>query len=1001
MGPICRLATVVLPAIAAVAVLSDGLAAAPVYRIAVLDDALPGSDRAASRRWRELLAADGHAVTPLSVAEIAAAGDRLSRRVDLLVLPSCGALPVDLVGPVERFVADGGDLLALGAPGFTEILWRSGDRWLSRRSRRRVIDEQPTERVLFDFDGAEDGGIARWQRHSNTPRSTTTKRLIDASEGRALAVRIDDLQGWDTLSAPDLPTAFPPGHALTCLWARGSKTTRKLSLEWRERDGSRWIAVFPVSERWRRVVLAPEDFEFWESTPGRGRPGDHLRPQNAVRLTIGVAWSHTGTAGGLHEYAVDAIGTAPSPVATAPSAALRSPRIEGVSPAYKFYELSAVDRLRARAPWIDASIELPVPRRPRAHHPRPTGKGFGKGREWRWLPLVEALGKRGEWRGAPAGLFVDFEGRRARSVRAAVSIDDADWLRSPAVESIVRATVRRMAAGVFLQEAGCDRFTYRVDEAARVGARVANLGREGVGGISVRFALRRRVDDRKVWSHEAALSVDAGVTEVVVCEPPRTIAALAGGDGLLDLTTELVLRGTVIDRIAHEVGVYHDAPPERRSWVTARDGDFWLDGEKWYVHGINYMPSTGLAADDYPYFEFWMGARSYDPEFIQRDLERCRDIGFNAVSIFIHHRSLAANNLLDILRRCRALGLRVNLSIRPGTPMAYEWSRWEEIIRETRLAEIDTVFAYDIAWEPFFGSIEARRRYDGEWRQWVTRRHGSLASAEAAWGVEGPRHGGALSSPTARELGRDGPHRRMVADYRRFADELIHERYAAAADRIRAIDPHHLVSFRMTVTGDPTFDGSRKMPYDFPGVARSMDFMAPEGYGRVGDWKRIEPGLFTVAWARACAPGKPVLWTEAGVSAWGRPTAGSGSGAGAVDPQRLEFQARYFDDFARMVLASRSSGVVWWWYPGGYRTNERSDYGIIEADGTDRPVTRVLRRLSPRLLAPRDIPTPDVWIDVDRGADARGLHGIWDRVGERFLDAIETGRTPGIRRRYR
>ena len=230
---------------------------------------------------------------------------------------------------------------------------------------------------------------------------------------------------------------------------------------------------------------------------------------------------------------------------------------------------------------------------------------------------------------------------------------------------------------------------------------------------------------------------------------------------------------------------------------------------------------------------------------------------------------------------------------------------------------------------------------------------------------------------------------KMVADYREFADELIHENYQAAYDNIRTADPNHPISFRMTVTGDPTFDGSVNMPYDFQGVARSMDFMAPEGYGRIGDWERVKPGRFTVDYARACAPGKPVLWAEAGVHIWDQQ-------AMRIDPERMEFQGKYFADYYRMMLESHSNGIFWWWYPGGYRTNERSDYGIINPDGTGRPSTKVIRQFASKMLAERTIPKPDKILRIDRNADARGLFGIYDRVRDEYWTIIEEGGNPGL-----
>jgi hypothetical protein len=193
---------------------------------------------------------------------------------------------------------------------------------------------------------------------------------------------------------------------------------------------------------------------------------------------------------------------------------------------------------------------------------------------------------------------------------------------------------------------------------------------------------------------------------------------------------------------------------------------------------------------------------------------------------------------------------------------------WEEIITKHRLHLFDIIYAYDIAWEPFFGTLEQRRDYDVQWNAYLEKKYGSIAIAESAWGVPAARYQGAVSSPTKMQLGRDGPYRKMVSDYRHFVDELVHGHYQQAADQIRALDPNHLISFRMTVTGDPTFDGANNMPYDFQGVSRSMDFLSPEGYGRIGDWERVKPGIFTVAYGRYCAPDKPVLWAEAGVHAW-------------------------------------------------------------------------------------------------------------------------------------
>ena len=85
----------------------------------------------------------------------------------------------------------------------------------------------------------------------------------------------------------------------------------------------------------------------------------------------------------------------------------------------------------------------------------------------------------------------------------------------------------------------------------------------------------------------------------------------------------------------------------------------------------------------------------------------------------------------------------------------------------------------------------------------------------------------------------------MVYAYRRFQDDLLSKRHAAARGLVRSIDTNHLISFRMRSAGDPDLRPDR-IDYDFKGVARSCDIMEPEAYGRSGDWKRIRRGKFTV-----------------------------------------------------------------------------------------------------------------------------------------------------------
>jgi hypothetical protein len=228
-----------------------------------------------------------------------------------------------------------------------------------------------------------------------------------------------------------------------------------------------------------------------------------------------------------------------------------------------------------------------------------------------------------------------------------------------------------------------------------------------------------------------------------------------------------------------------------------------------------------------------------------------------------------------------------------------------------------------------------------------------------------------------------------VADYRLFLDDMLGPPYAEARRLVRSVDSHHAVSFRMQHAGDPTH-AINPLPYDFRAFANAVDIWEPEAYGRIGDWDRVKPGHFTAAYARLCDPAKPVLWAEVGNSVWDRERM-------APSPEKIDFTARYYADFYRMLTESGADGVFFWWYPGGYRLNENSDFGIINPDGTDRPITRMIRSQGQAFLAAPKPPPPQVWLPVDRDRDARGLEGMYEAVKTEYWKAVTQGVVPGLK----
>jgi len=660
------------------------------------------------------------------------------------------------------------------------------------------------------------------------------------------------------------------------------------------------------------------------------------------------------------------------------------PHLEGLSPGYLFFPVTEARLLSPPpGPFPDRPAMLKIPPNLLALHPRPGRSGFDKDRPWSCRPLLNAFSD-GDHRGTIAAMLVPLRKPYLGGAWAVFTPSDPMFYRQPSIISMIGNAAKEIRRGVFLVEGGSAFYTVFDDQSVPLGARVLRTGADDPGRISVRISVTPADGNQPVYSKTWPIDIAHGQT-ARVSEDWKPAAWPAKG---YRITTELFVDNAITDRIDHELHVWRPKPVKH--FIESRDGGFFLDGKPWKAHGVNYMPSSGIAQPDGNMFEHWVGAAAYDPVVIDRDLRRIKAMNLNSVSVFVYHQSLAAMNMLDFLRRCEDLGIYVNLSLRPGTPLDFQWPRIREMIEKLRLARNDTVFAYDLAWEPSHYTHQYQKRYIPAWRDWIIKRHRSIESAEKTWGVSAPSENGQFSVPPAKQLLEDGQWRKMVADYRAFLDEMLGAKYAEARRLVKSIDPNHAVSFRMQLSGDPTIRDPNLLPYDMYGLADAVDIWEPEAYGRIGDWERVKPGHFTADYARLCDPKKPVLWAEMGYTVWD-------DAARGPTRDKLDFAARYYADFYRMMIQSGADGVFYWWYPGGYRHNERSDFGIINPDGTDRPVTKVIRdQAAACLSAPKPGPV-DHWITVNRDRDARGLNGIYEAVKKEYWDAIRDGKIPGLK----
>jgi hypothetical protein len=717
---------------------------------------------------------------------------------------------------------------------------------------------------------------------------------------------------------------------------------------------------------------------------------------------------------GKHEYWISSVGLAASAAGRDLSAEVnRSNPIDTLTPGYKFFPIHGpVEISLAYAGQLEA-IAVPPGLTPLGSSPRPCGLGYNKGRASRWLPMLQAFSSPvsapAERRGCAGTLMIHGPGDAYAGGAWLVLAgfdggngkDTSAYYRNPNMLQAITIQAKRIRQGLYLLEAGTDYFCYEPMQSVTFGAKLLNIG-AGADDAWVQITVTDHAGNPvmnmggQIWAEAGGTGIHQSTWQSPAIWPP----------GGYHVKVVLTKNDAVIDRLEHDINCY--TPPDHPDYVQRRaDGHFYSQVKLWRINGVNYMPSSGIAQEDSHLFENWMSREAYDPEVVERDLTNVERLGMNAVSIFIYRDSLDSQNLLDVLNRCRTHNLKVNLSLRPGVLDALHVSpnrsynnsiaaaieNFTTFIHRYGLDRDDGIFAFETAWEPNFGSQQARTQMDAQWLEWIMAHYGgSLNLAEGAWNHAAPRDAaGKVTNPTGAQMAGDEPKaRRMVADYRRFLDSWLDATYGAATKAIKASASHQMVSFRMASTGFPGDDQRSDLPYQFEGLTQAVDFLSPECYGRVGDEEGEEGILFEAAYARAVAPTLPVIWAETGLTAWD-------AAAQRDDPGAIEYQGRYLETFYRLAIQSGVDGIFVWWYPGGFRAGENSDFGIINPDGTDRPATEAIRKWGKALLA-APVPTPPgALFEFNRDLYPDGIHGVFRALKAPFAEALKAGKRPGLK----
>jgi hypothetical protein len=828
-----------------------------------------------------------------------------------IAVPSLERLPVSAFQTLAGHVDAGGHLLAAGGEPFRYPLfasaqgnWFTADELLASVSKGRTILDLASVPLRR---GANDASAPFDRRKEN---------------GRVHVI-IPALTGWDTLSAPAFDrTPFAPGETLTVVDVQGTPG-QVITAEWKQADGSRWIARVPLAAEMRTHVLRPADFKFWPGGSTSTRTGESFRPAEARAFAFGPAMGFDALSGRC-EYSIGALRVAAMP---ANYEEFQPPLWETISPWYKQY---------------GDDVRIPFA--------RPRGL----------LAVPEAEG-----RYSVIGPLIAPDATRYVRANGAVLF----WLPRPGLSGIERTQLvqqlRDATHGCWLLSGGPRRIAVQAGDAIDFGARVLNAG-------------KTRCTVEVSW----AVQGSSGRSVVVDLAPNETRDIAAPALGPLPppehpVITTMRIGRTEVDRIESLVRVTAASSSNSRR-IRVSGGRFTLNGKPLFLNGVNYYPRSVGGLEIKRYTGHWLAPENYDPGIADADLAVLESLGMNLVSL--QYRAPEHGPcLLDFLERCRRHRIWANIFLGSANNLRPDATRDEAMLAAARLPGNDTVFAYDLSWEPHLGDQKTRRRHDGQWRAWIDEQYGNVATAERTWGIAAPRdEAGAVTNPTDQQIAIDGPHRIFVAAYRRFVDDLVSRIYGAVVRRLRLLDPDALMGVRTGYGGTAQRHNNAAMGYDLASGAAHLDFVSPEAYGMPPDYETGRRTGFVTAYARWAGNGKPVFWSEFGSSIGPR---------GGTAQSRAK-QAQLCETMRRVAVDSDADGMAAWWLPGGWRLNEQSDYGILNPDGAPRDSAKALSGAIE--IKPRGGEVAD--LEIDRDADARGQHGLYLRHGDRYLQARRSGR---------
>ncbi|MGB6934696.1 MAG: hypothetical protein WBD91_18110 [Acidobacteriaceae bacterium] len=558
---------------------ADGLRAQGRSRpvAAILRDNLPVRGAASDPRELARGLSGTHSIEFLSAEQLADPRQFNREHFDLLVLPYGESFPLPARPTVESFMADGGDLLTTGGYAFQSPLVASANGWefyddkVRHESGPNLLAELPPAGAGWKASDAKHATIVSVQLPSQSGSQPATHLCISSNIWGQTAEWTFDLvavgdrkqfffEAW--IRTLDIQPA-PDGYAYvgveqldsTGEAAYAAKVTfeeLRTSSDWHKVE--RLFYLIPTCVRLRvRIGLMNATGSVW----GTGFRLEGRSPQIRINTALG--------------FPQDDLQVLPTQIGIF-DADFRLKRVAAIQVAPGQSILTSKQELMGAFDGYAASAVLGM------NHAR-------------WIPLLRAVDKVGNNRGAAGAMVHNARGAYARSTWVFFGVENQDIFagQSRFGGEVLKAVSRSLANKCFLHSCETNYASYKPGESVAMRVLVSNFGRQ-TAFFTLRWAVLPAESDTAVFQVSRDVRLVPGQTEPIeVSWKPAEFSS-----ELYRVTAKLFLDGVEIDQIETGFNVWKPDTLAKGLPFHFKENYFQVHGRSLFLQGTDDYLHTFL-----------------------------------------------------------------------------------------------------------------------------------------------------------------------------------------------------------------------------------------------------------------------------------------------------------------------------------------------------------------------------------------------------------------------